>query len=146
MNEMSKYVNDDAHILFGVSSDQKQGDNLSLTIISSVGKPGGSGPDAKIKKEEPVSEDTSNEESSVSEGELPEPFVSTDGNEEVDEEEVDEEEVDEEEVDEEESVVEQQDLLPEKRSGRGRFEKAEPSVTDDGEDLDVPSFLRKKKK
>ena len=146
MNEMSKYVNDDAHILFGVSSDHKQGDNLSLTIISSVGKPGGSGSDAKIKKEEPVSEDTSNEESSVSEGELPEPFVSTDGNEEVDEKEVDEEEVDEEEVDEEESVVEQQDLLPEKRSGRGRFEKAEPSVTDDGEDLDVPSFLRKKKK
>ena len=141
MNEMSKYVNDDAHILFGVSSDQKQGDNLSLTIISSVGKSGGSGPDAKIKKEEPVSEGTSNEESSVSEGELPEPFVSTDGNEEVDEEEVDEEE-----VDEGESVVEQQDLLPEKRSGRGRFEKAEPSVTDDGEDLDVPSFLRKKKK
>ena len=92
--------------------------------------------------------------------------MSTDGNEEVDEKEVDEEEVDEEEVDEkdvdekdvdekdvdeeevdeEESVVEQQDLLPEKRSGRGRFEKAEPSVTDDGEDLDVPSFLRKKKK
>ncbi|MDA7681021.1 cell division FtsZ family protein [Verrucomicrobiales bacterium] len=166
MNEMSKYVNDEAHILFGVSSDQKQGDNLSLTIISSVGKLGGSTADIKIKKEEAVSEETPNEESSVSEGELPEPFVSTDGNEEVDEEEVDEEEVDEEEVDEEEvdeeevdeeevdeeevdeeeSVVEQQDLLPEKRSGRGRFEKAEPSVTDDGEDLDVPSFLRKKKK
>ena len=151
MNEMSKYVNDEAHILFGVSSDQKQGDNLSLTIISSVGKPGGLTADIKIKKEEAVSEETPNEESSVSEGELPEPFVSTDGNEEVDEEEVDEEEVDEEavdeeEVDEEESVVEQQDLLPEKRSGRGRFEKAEPSVTDDGEDLDVPSFLRKKKK
>ena len=161
MNEMSKYVNDDAHILFGVSSDKKQGDNLSLTIISSIGKLGGSAADTKIKKEESVSEETPNEESSVSEGELPEPFVSTDGNEEVDEEEVDEEEVDEEEVDEEEadeeeadeeeadeeeSVVEQQDLLPEKRSGRGRFEKAEPSVTDDGEDLDVPSFLRKKKK
>ncbi|MAB61194.1 MAG: cell division protein FtsZ, partial [Verrucomicrobiales bacterium] len=95
MNEMSKYVNDDAHILFGVSSDQKQGDNLSLTIISSVGKPGESGAASTPKKEESVSE-----ESSVSEGELPEPFVSTDGNEEeVDEEEVDEEEVDEEEVD-----------------------------------------------
>ena len=40
MNELSKYVNDDAHILFGVSSDEKQGDNLSLTIISSVGTPG----------------------------------------------------------------------------------------------------------
>ena len=36
--------------------------------------------------------------------------------------------------------------MPEKKSGRGRFDKAEPSVTDDGEDLDVPSFLRKKKK
>ena len=132
MNEMSKYVNDDAHILFGVSSDQKQGDNLSLTIISSVGKPGESGAASTPKKEESVSE-----ESSVSEGELPEPFVSTDGN---------EEEVDEEEVDEEESIVEQQDLLPEKKAGRGRFDKAEPSVTDDGEDLDVPSFLRKKKK
>ena len=132
MNEMSKYVNDDAHILFGVSSDQKQGDNLSLTIISSVGKPGESESASTPKKEESVSE-----ESSVSEGELPEPFVSTDGN---------EEEVDEEEVDEEESIVEQQDLLPEKKAGRGRFDKAEPSVTDDGEDLDVPSFLRKKKK
>ena len=132
MNEMSKYVNDDAHILFGVSSDQKQGDNLSLTIISSVGKPGESESASTQKKEESVSE-----ESSVSEGELPEPFVSTDGN---------EEEVDEEEVDEEESIVEQQDLLPEKKAGRGRFDKAEPSVTDDGEDLDVPSFLRKKKK
>ena len=42
--------------------------------------------------------------------------------------------------------MEQQDLLPEKKAGRGRFDKAEPSVTDDGEDLDVPSFLRKKKK
>ena len=51
MNEMSKYVNDDAHILFGVSSDQKQGDNLSLTIISSVGKPGGLTADIKIKNE-----------------------------------------------------------------------------------------------
>ncbi|MEC9036391.1 MAG: hypothetical protein VX588_06185, partial [Verrucomicrobiota bacterium] len=40
----------------------------------------------------------------------------------------------------------QQDLIPEKKSGRGRFDKAEPTVTDDGEDLDVPSFLRKKKK
>ena len=132
MNEMSKYVNDDAHILFGVSSDQKQGDNLSLTIISSVGKPGESRAASTPKKQESVSE-----ESSVSEGELPEPFVSTDGN---------EGEVDEEEVDEEESIVEQQDLLPEKKAGRGRFDKAEPSVTDDGEDLDVPSFLRKKKK
>ena len=40
----------------------------------------------------------------------------------------------------------QEELLPEKQSGgRGRFEKAEPTVVD-GEDLDVPSFLRKKKK
>ncbi|HAA86781.1 MAG TPA: cell division protein FtsZ, partial [Verrucomicrobiales bacterium] len=30
MNELSKYVNDDAHILFGVSSDGKQGESLSL--------------------------------------------------------------------------------------------------------------------
>ena len=40
----------------------------------------------------------------------------------------------------------QQDLIPEKKGNRGRFDKAEPTVTDEGEDLDVPSFLRKKKK
>ena len=51
-----------------------------------------------------------------------------------------------EETEEEETIAEQQDLLPEKKSARGRFDKATPSVTDDGEDLDVPSFLRKKKK
>ena len=56
------------------------------------------------------------------------------------------EEIIEEEIEEEETIAEQQDLLPEKKSGRGRFDKATPSVTDDGEDLDVPSFLRKKKK
>jgi cell division protein FtsZ len=40
----------------------------------------------------------------------------------------------------------QEELLPEKQSGgRGRFEKSEPTVVD-GEDLDVPSFLRNKKK
>ena len=137
MNELSKYVNDDAHILFGVSSDQKQGDNLSLTIISSVGKAGGSDTNSNEKGSESIID----KESSVSEGELPEPFVDTDD---IEVEETGEET--EEETEEEESVAEQQDLLPEKKSARGRFDKAEPSVTDDGEDLDVPSFLRKKKK
>ena len=128
MNELSKYVNDDAHILFGVSSDQKQGDKLSLTIISSVGKSGGYEANSNEKESESIIDKVN----SVSEGELPEPFVETDDIEE--------------ETEEEESVAEQQDLLPEKKSARGRFDKATPSVTDDGEDLDVPSFLRKKKK
>ncbi|HIL56101.1 MAG TPA: hypothetical protein EYG40_13825, partial [Verrucomicrobia bacterium] len=67
-----------------------------------------------------------------------------------DEEDSDEEDSDEEDSDEEDSDEDaqphQQDLIPEKKSGRGRFDKAEPTVTDEGEDLDVPSFLRKKKK
>ena len=158
MNELSKYVNDDAHILFGVSSDEKQGDNLSLTIISSVGTPGTSESDPNDEQSELIVEDSASEESPVTEGELPEPFVDSDDNEEeeaeeeeaeeeeAEEEEAEEEEAEEEEAEEEEGFAEQQDLLPEKKSGRGRFDKAEPSVTDDGEDLDVPSFLRKKKK
>ena len=136
MNELSKYVNDDAHILFGVSSDQKQGDNLSLTIISSVGKAGDSDANSDEKELGSIVEESVDKESSVSEGELPEPFVDAD----------DIEEETEEETEEEETIAEQQDLLPEKKSARGRFDKATPSVTDDGEDLDVPSFLRKKKK
>ena len=136
MNELSKYVNDDAHILFGVSSDQKQGDNLSLTIISSVGKAGDSDANSDEKELGSIVEESVDKESSVSEGELPEPFVDAD----------DIEEETEEETEEEETIAEQQDLLPEKKSARGRFDKATPSVTDDGEDLDVPSFLRKNKK
>ena len=132
MNELSKYVNDDAHILFGVSSDQKQGDNLSLTIISSVGKAGDSDANLNEKDLGSIVEKSVDKESSVSEGELTEPFVDVDDNEE--------------ETEEEDTIAEQQDLLPEKKSGRGRFDKATPSVTDDGKDLDVPSFLRKKKK
>lgn len=152
MNELSKYVNDDAHILFGVSSDQKQGDNLSLTIISSVGKVGDSDSNSNEKDLGSIVEESVDKESSVSEGDLPEPFVDADDIEEETEEETEdetEEETEDEaedEAEEEETIAEQQDLLPEKKSGRGRFDKATPSVTDDGEDLDVPSFLRKRKK
>jgi cell division protein FtsZ len=37
----------------------------------------------------------------------------------------------------------QEELIPEKKASRGRFDKTEPTVVD-GEDLDIPSFLRKK--
>ncbi len=159
MNELSKYVNDDAHILFGVSSDGKQGESLSLTIISSIGKGGASQVNAPVleveessgteesDKEEEESEpefglgDDSNEEDSIFSGEVPEPFISD--SEDEDSEDEDSEDEDSEDEDKE---PHQQDLIPEKKSGRGRFDKAEPTVTDDGEDLDVPSFLRKKKK
>ena len=159
MNELSKYVNDDAHILFGVSSDGKQGESLSLTIISSIGKGGASQVNAPVleveestgteesDKEEEESEpefglgDDSNEEESIFSGDVPEPFISD--SEDEDSEDEDSEDEDSEDEDKE---PHQQDLIPEKKSGRGRFDKAEPTVTDDGEDLDVPSFLRKKKK
>jgi cell division protein FtsZ len=39
--------------------------------------------------------------------------------------------------------VKQEELIPKKPATRGRFEKSEPTVID-GEDLDVPTFLRKK--
>ena len=152
MNELSKHVNDDAHILFGVSSDGKQGESLSLTIISSIGKGGASQVNAPVLEVEESSGteesdqeesepefglgDDSNEEDSIFSGEVPEPFIS-------DSEDEDSEDEDSEDEDKE---PHQQDLIPEKKSGRGRFDKAEPTVTDDGEDLDVPSFLRKKKK
>ncbi|MDC0201514.1 cell division FtsZ family protein, partial [Verrucomicrobia bacterium] len=56
MNELSKYVNDDAHILFGVSSDKKQGESLSLTIISSIGKAGSSHVNESVLEVEESSE------------------------------------------------------------------------------------------
>ncbi|MDG1853940.1 MAG: cell division protein FtsZ [Verrucomicrobiales bacterium] len=178
MNELSKYVNDDAHILFGVSSDKKQGESLSLTIISSIGKAGSSQLNEPVLDIEDSSEieesiegegdaepefglsDDSDKEDSVFSGEVPEPFISDSDEEDSDEEDSDEEDSDEEDSDEEDSDEEdsdeedsdedsqphQQDLIPEKKGGRGRFDKVEPTVTDEGEDLDVPSFLRKKKK
>jgi len=168
MNELSKYVNDDAHILFGVSSDEKQGESLSLTIISSIGKGNSSKVNAPVLEVEESSKieesdqneedsepefglgDDSDEKESIFSGEVPEPFISDseeeDSEEEDSEEEDSEEEDSEEEDSEEDEESHQQDLIPEKKSGRGRFDKAEPTVTDEGEDLDVPSFLRKKKK
>ncbi|MED5470664.1 MAG: cell division protein FtsZ, partial [Verrucomicrobiota bacterium] len=92
MNELSKYVNDDAHILFGVSSDGKQGESLSLTIISSIGKGGASQANAPVLEVEESSGteesdqeesepefglgDDSNEEDYIFSGEVPEPFIS----------------------------------------------------------------------
>ena len=64
--------------------------------------------------------------------------------EEAEEEEAEEEEAEEEEAEEEEVLLSNK-IYCRRKKWRGRFDKAEPSVTDDGEDLDVPSFLRKKK-
>ena len=38
MRELTKHVSEDAQILFGAASDNKLGDSLSVTIISSIGK------------------------------------------------------------------------------------------------------------
>ena len=163
MNELSKFVNADAHILFGVSSDKRQGESLSLTIISSIGKATSSHVNDPVSQVEKVSEieepeqdeavsepefglsDDSDKEDSIFPGEVPEPFISDGNEEDSDEEDSDEEDSDEEDSD-EDAPPHQQDLIPEKKGNRGRFDKAEPTVTDEGEDLDVPSFLRKKKK
>lgn len=161
MNELAKHVNEDAHILFGVSSDERQEENLSLTIISSVGRAvsGAIAPQSNVAlsasnevstldsddvvkedETEPGLADVSDAEDSVFAGELPEPFLSDEMEE--SEESGSEEETEDDEKD--ESSI-QQDLIPEKKTGKGRFEKAEPTIVD-GEDLDVPSFLRKKSK
>jgi len=42
-----------------------------------------------------------------------------------------------------EPVARQDELIPRKPAARGRFEKTEPTIID-GEDLDIPAFLRKK--
>lgn len=43
------------------------------------------------------------------------------------------------------TLPQQDELIPKKPAARGRFEKTEPTIID-GEDLDVPAFLRKKGK
>ncbi|NRB43908.1 MAG: hypothetical protein HRU47_03785, partial [Verrucomicrobiales bacterium] len=109
MNELSKFVNDDAHILFGVSSDKRQGESLSLTIISSIGKATSSHVNDPVSQVEKVSEieepeqdeavsepefglsDDSDKEDSIFPGEVPEPFISDGNEEDSDEEDSDEE-------------------------------------------------------
>ncbi len=39
MRELNKHIGDDAHILFGAASDPSLGDNMSVTIITSLSRP-----------------------------------------------------------------------------------------------------------
>jgi len=44
MKALGKHVSDDAHILFGVATDEKLGESLTVTVITSVAGPKGSDP------------------------------------------------------------------------------------------------------
>ncbi len=147
MEELNRHIGDNAQILFGAAVDAKMGSRMSVSIISSV-VAGGSPPIARertrpapatvtapeaeeeepeqasfgMEEEEPVEEPALQPRipAAVSKGTSPAvtgPLPSK-------------------------TPVERQASLSFEPATRGRFEKSEPTIID-GEDLDVPTFLRR---
>ena len=173
MQELGRHVSDQTQILFGAAVDARLGDRLSVTIISSLSAEDeavslqtppapnnasavsavreqyeGASPEPEIQPEEPTVEVRSLEETVPFEEPVtaeaapplsieppviptrngePEPAMSTQ----------------EEKGPAEKSVTPaKQEVLQFEPVTRGRFEKSEPTIIE-GEDLDVPTYLRK---
>jgi cell division protein FtsZ len=173
MQELGRHVNEDTQILFGTVVDGRLGDRLNVTIISSlaadddfVSQPRNAGtlssasvqsPDREhyepapetngepepvameplpveesIAFEEPVAaEEVSTESFAPSE---PEPVVVPAKKKPIAQ--------PEEKLPPEKSLPAKQEVLQFEPVTRGRFEKSEPTIVE-GEDLDVPTYLRK---
>jgi len=171
MQELGRHVNDQTQILFGAAVDERLGDRLSVTIISSLTAdedsiPQQVDPAASALAMPPVYEQYEDvspkfdvepepaaveiappiesipfEEPAVDEAALltpvlntPEPILNTPQKKQVPSRE--------EKQAAEKSVQAKQEVLQFEPVTRGRFEKSEPTIVE-GEDLDVPTFLRK---
>lgn len=163
MEELARHVDDQTQILFGVSVDQKWGNRLSITLFTSVSGSGrkfalpavvpaerlvgivaahSSSPAAAVEPEpepedlpllvetpravrrpapEPVPEPVEIPKVEIF-VEKPKPAPAREA---------------------EKAPTAKQETLPFESATRGRFEKSEPTIID-GQDLDVPTFLRKK--
>jgi cell division protein FtsZ len=167
MQELGRHVNEQTQILFGVAVDGRLGDRLSVTIISSlaadedlVSQPAqpaqGSAPAMPPVWEqpqevppnidfepEPMPTDAFQPAEMIPIDEpppvepvlnKPEPIVSTPHKKSA--------RVKEEEPSGEKSAKAKQEVLQFEPVTRGRFEKSEPTIVE-GEDLDIPTYLRK---
>ena len=172
MQELGRHVNEDTHILFGTVVDGRLGDRLSVTIISSlaadddfvsqesssalsnasVQSPGREYHEPALQtngEPEPVSMDPLPAEGNISFEEPvpaeaisaatfvpsePEPVAVPPKKKPIAQQE--------EKLPAEKSLPAKQEVLQFEPVTRGRFEKSEPTIVE-GEDLDVPTYLRK---
>ncbi len=173
MQELGRHVNEDTQILFGTVVDGRLGDRLSVTIISSLAadddfvsqesssalsnaaaappvreeyqhpapqiiiepEPAAAEPEGteeSISFEEPVATEASPDPASVPSD--PEPLTIAPPKKAVAHKE--------EKLPAEKSPQAKQEILQFEPVTRGRFEKSEPTIVE-GEDLDVPTYLRK---
>ena len=185
MQELGRHINDETQILFGTAVDNRMGNRLSVTLISSFASPAGATPipmkktAAKIpavpapapkppiweQQEEPAEEISQPIEQPVNEVPLPSTELRAEevtiaeesaapealANLEVQEEEArprlilpkkKPSPIKEPKSASEKSVQARQEVLQFEPVTRGRFEKSEPTIVE-GQDLDVPTFLRK---
>jgi cell division protein FtsZ len=138
MEELNRHISDSTQILFGVSTDSKAGKKLAVTLISATGvavttaaeaAPARAAlPPPALSRREPAAAPAA-----VSPDEVMEPVgeeltlnvAQADGKGAA--------------AGKKEEKAEQMQLEP---ANRGRFEKSEPTIID-GQDLDVPTFLRR---
>jgi len=172
MQELGRHVNEQTQILFGAAVDGRLGDRLSVTIISSLAadedsisqqvqpalssapeipqiceQDADAPPEINIESEPAAmevvlpAESIPFEEPAANEGALsspvlntPEPTLNTPHKKQIPSRE--------EKQAPEKSVQAKQEVLQFEPVTRGRFEKSEPTIVE-GEDLDVPTYLRK---
>jgi cell division protein FtsZ len=167
MQELGRHVNEQTQILFGVAVDGRLGDRLSVTIISSLAadedlisqqvqpaqssvpimppvweQPQEIPPNTDLEPEPvPMEAFQPAEMSPIDEPppvepvlNKPEPIVSTPHKKPAS--------VKEEKPSVEKSTQAKQEVLQFEPATRGRFEKSEPTIVE-GEDLDIPTYLRK---
>jgi cell division protein FtsZ len=167
MQELGRHVNEQTQILFGVAVDGRLGDRLSVTIISSLAadedlisqqvqpaqssvpimppvweQPQEIPPNTDLEPEPmPMEAFQPTEVISIDEPppvepvlNKPEPIVSTPHKKPAP--------VKEEKPSVEKSTQAKQEVLQFEPATRGRFEKSEPTIVE-GEDLDIPTYLRK---
>jgi cell division protein FtsZ len=174
MQELGRHVNEETQILFGTAVDGRMGDRLSVTIISSFtadkdsipqqiqpaqssvpampsvwAQPQDASPKIEIEPEAAPMETSQSAETipvdqpapvetvppQPSMPHKPEPCLSTP--------QTNPAPMKEEKPSPEKSVQAKQEVLQFEPVTRGRFEKSEPTIVE-GEDLDVPTYLRKK--
>ncbi len=156
MDELSRHIHPDAHILFGSSVDKMLGTSVHVTILSALGEPmeqGARQPRAAEKVEPPRRKEptVASQPEQTEEPEQPEEFHESllpEPREEVPVATLDDSE-DAPSVPKPEAVPAQKAVNEAKQEDfkfepikRGRFEKSEPTIVE-GQDLDVPTFLRK---
>jgi cell division protein FtsZ len=157
MNEFNRHISDGTRIHFGMTTDAKLGRRLCVTILSSLGgeaastKAGPARHSAPIPKPAPASRDESPEppiQPAFDLNDEPEPFDELEEPEPVTQPsaKVARQPVPSPKTGKVSAVPAKKEVkaeqMPLEPASRGRFEKAEPTIVD-GQDLDVPTFMRK---